>query len=274
VQRARTQLLAMYKVPFGNNYVQGLGEFQFVPRLGTGDQQSPGNVDPPDYGWAFGVKVHMDLDNGMFNDASIRYGGGIANGAESGGRTWETFGLPAADGTYRGAYGLEFVEHFLFNLGPALSLNGFGTAHYSQGARDYVPTAAAVMANPALAAGDARWDLAFGARATYFLTEKLHLNGEATFQTRQDTKVCNAANCNQSLDMGTAAKVAVFPAIVPNGAAGPYHYWDRPEIRLVYLLGFYNQAAQNQLMSTYLKEFGPTNVAQYLGVQTEWWFGF
>jgi hypothetical protein len=162
----------------------------------------------------------------------------------------------------------------LFNLGPVLTVNGFATAHYSQGARDYLPTAMAVMANPALAAGDARWDVAFGARATYFLTEQLHLNGEATFQTRRDLKTCNAANCDQSLDMGTAGKVAVFPAIVPNGKAGPYHYWDRPEIRLVYILGFYNQAAQNQLMSTFLKDYGPTSVAQYLGVQTEWWFGF
>ena len=42
-------------------------------------------------------------------------------------------------------YGIEFVEHFLVNVNPVLTVNGFGTAHYSQGARDYIPTAPASL---------------------------------------------------------------------------------------------------------------------------------
>jgi len=45
------------------------------------------------------VKVHLDLGNNNFSDASARVGNRIANGAESGGSTYQTFGQPSIDGT-------------------------------------------------------------------------------------------------------------------------------------------------------------------------------
>jgi maltoporin len=287
VQRGLTQLTAQYKLPLGKNNVQFLGEFHFVPAMSTGTETNtkaaplPDNIHPADIGYAAGAKLHLDLNNGQFNDTSLRIGGGIANGAASGRRTWETFGLSALDGSYNGAFGLEFVDHFLFNFGSVLSLNGYGMLHYDQGARNYTPVATAPGVGPTVDAsqGDGRLDFAVGARATYYVTDQFHLNAEPSFQIRQDSKVCSntvgaMVVCNQTKDMGMATKLALFASVVPTGKAGPYAYWGRPEMRAVYILGLYNQAAQNQLMSPYLQANGASSTAHYVGLQMEWWIGF
>jgi maltoporin len=282
VQRMNTQVTAQYKLPLGKNNIQFLGEFQFVPALSTGTVSNPhlmptGQVDPFDVGFVGGAKFHMDLDNGQFNDTSLRIGEGIANGAASGRRTWETFGLPNADGSYAGAIGLEFVDHFLLNFGDIATVNGYATAHYNTGARQNLMQAnIPILAPAAVTAADGRIDLAVGARGTYYVTDQFHLNVEPTFQVRQDTRVCTMAspNCDGSRDMGTLLKLSAFASLVPNGRKGPYQYWGRPELRAVYIAGFYNGAAQDQFMSPYLQAYGKTTVAQYVGFQTEWWFGF
>lgn len=253
VQRQRTMFVGQYKVPFGpgTTYVQGLGEFHVVPRSGDATRDAPPNVNPADYGAVGGVKVHLDLGNDNFSDASARIGTRIANGAESGGSTYQTFGQAGGDGTYRGALGIELVEHFMWNVGNTMSVNGYGTLHYSRGSTSYAPEEAPVP--------NSRLDYSVGARVTSYLSDQLHLITEGTFQARKD----------EGRATGTAVKLSVAPTVVPSAERSP---WARPEMRLIYTLGLYNQAAVDQQMSPYTRTIGAEKVAHFLGVRTEWWF--
>jgi maltoporin len=255
VQRQRTMFIAQYSLPFGpgSTFVQGLGELHLVPKSGNQDVLAPKHVNPRDAGWVVGAKLHLDLNNGAFNDASVRFGARIANGAAGGGSTFDTFGAAAEDGTYKDAYGIEVADHFLWNFDKILTLNAYGALNYSKGSLDYTPAA------PAVAAPDSRLHFAVGVRPVLYAHDKFHLATEASFQGRKD----------EGLDMGTAFKVSVVPTIVPTGERT---FWARPHLRLIYTAGFYNQAAVDQLMSPYLKTVGPTKVAHYLGTRAEWWF--
>lgn len=255
VQRERTMFIAQYAVPFGQGttFVQGLGEFHVVPRAGDANRNAPAGVNPADWGAVGGVKLHLDLGAGNFNDASVRVGNRIANGADSGGATYNTFGEPGSDGSYRGALGLELVEHFLWNASDLVSINGYGTLHFSRGSTSYAPVA------PAAVIPNSRLDYSFGARPTFYLSDQLHLITEATFQARKD----------EDRATGTAVKLSVAPTVVPTGERSA---WARPHMRLIYTIGFYNDAAVDQLMSPYLQTMGPGKVAHFLGARTEWWF--
>jgi len=260
VQRERTMFIAQYSVPFGSGstYVQGLGELHVVPR--SRNEQQDASVNPPDWGAVGGVKVHLDLGGEDFSDASVRLGSGIANGAESGGSTYNTFGEPGLDGKYSGALGLEVVEHFMWNVSDIASINGYGTLHFSRGSTDYVaqPDPMDPGAGPVVIPNN-RFDYSFGARPTLYFSDQFHLITEATFQTRKD----------EGLPTGTAVKLSVAPTIVPTGVRSA---WARPEMRLIYTTAIYNQAAVDQRMSPYLQTMGPNKVAHFLGVRTEWWF--
>lgn len=261
VQRERTMFIAQYKVPLGigTSYVQGLGELHVVPKSGDANRDAPAGVNPRDHGAVGGVKLHLDLGNDNFSDGSVRYGSRIANGAESGGSTYATFGQPGLDGTYRGAFGLEIVEHFLWNLDKLVSINGYGTLHFSRGSTSYVGQPSAVDPGALVAVPNNRLDYSFGARGTFYATDQLHVITEATFQARKD----------EGLATGTAVKLSLAPTVVPTGERSA---WARPEMRLIYTLGLYNQAAVDQRMSPYLQTMGPNKVAHFLGARTEWWF--
>lgn len=261
VQRERTMFIAQYSVPLamGTSYVQGLGEFHVVPKSADAKRDAPANVNPTDWGAVGGVKLHLDLGDGNFNDSSVRIGSGIANGAESGGSTYSTFGQAGPDGTYSGALGLEVVEHFLWNVDKLVSINGYGTLHFSRGSSNYAGTPSPTDPAVVVTIPNNRFDYSFGARATGYLSDQLHLIGEATFQTRKD----------EGRATGTAVKLSIAPTVVPTGERSN---WARPEMRLIYTLGLYNQAAVDQLMSPYLQAMGPTKVAHFLGARTEWWF--
>jgi maltoporin len=261
VQRERTMFIAQYSVPLaiGTSYVQGLGEVHVVPKSGDANHEAAAGINPTDYGTVGGVKLHLDLGGGNFNDGSVRVGNRIANGAESGGSTYATFGQPGVDGTYRGALGLEIVEHFLVNVGDLVSVNGYGTLHFSRGSTSYVGQASAQDPSALIAVPNNRLDYSFGARGTFYPTDQLHVITEATFQARKD----------EGRATGTAVKLSIAPTVVPSGERSA---WTRPEMRLIYTLGLYNQAAVDQLMSPYLQTMGPTKVAHFLGARTEWWF--
>ncbi|WP_394824631.1 carbohydrate porin [Pendulispora albinea] len=254
VTRQRTMFVAEYKYLFGpkTSFVQALGELHVVPRSGKQDIQTDAAVNPPDWGAVGGAKVHLDFGGDSFSDTSIRYGTRIANGAESGGSTFDTFGSTAADGTYKGAYGVELVEHFGIDIQRVVGINGYFAAHYSQGTSDLAPSATPRDAN-------ARSDYVVGVRPTIFVTDQFHMITEATFQTRKD----------DGKAQGMAVKLSVVPTIVPSGGRS---MWTRPHIRGIYTLGIYNQAAQDQLMSQFLETVGPTKLAHFVGARTEWWF--
>lgn len=252
-KRLRTILVAEYQQPLNmrTSYVQGLAEAHLVGKSRDEVVEAPAGVNPTDYGLVAGVKLHLDFGNDMFNDTAIRYGNRIADGAASGRSTYDTFGLPGADGKYAGAYGIEFVDHFLVNFDQDLTLNGYTTLNYNQGA-DHV--AAGVVGN------NKRVDFAVGVRPVYYFTDQFRLLTEATFQGRKD----------DDLKMGTAVKLSVAPTLAPSGKRGDF--WARPEIRLIYTLGIYNQAAQDQLMSPFLRTVGPSQIAHFIGTRAEWWY--
>lgn len=254
VRRQRTMFVLQYTQPFsGKNYIKGLGEFHVVPKSGDANRDAPANVNPRDYGWVLGAKLHLDLGHDQFNDFSIRYGRGIANGAASGRSTYDTFGDPARDGTYTGAFGVEVVDHFMWNLGTMASLNGYATFHYDKGASD-IAQAERPGTKP-----DARSDFAVGIRPVAYLHKNFHLMAEATYQVRKD----------EGRDIGTALKLSLVPTIVPIGEPG---FWSRPHIRAIYTFGLYNQGAVEQRMSPYLQTVGATSTAHYFGTRAEWWF--
>ena len=256
-RRLRTMFVAQYALPIGlrTSFVQPLGEVHVVPKSAKGEIDAPPNVNPSDYGWVAGAKLHLDLGGENFNSTSIRYGTRIANGAASGRSTYDTFGLPALDGTYKGAAGVEFVEHFGVQFGQVLALNGYGTLHYDRGARGHAPL---TPDEPP----DTRLDYTVGIRPVAYLHPQFHLMAEATYQARKD----------QGRELGTATKLSIVPTIVPGGKEGEASVWARPHFRLIYTFGYYNEAAMTQLMSPYLQTVGPTRYAHFLGARAEWWF--
>ncbi|MDP4206542.1 MAG: carbohydrate porin, partial [Bacteroidota bacterium] len=83
-----------------------------------------------DYGWVAGIKYSTPLKTfkkGSFNQLSVRYGKGIANGGDNGNtQTWQTYGAPDAQtGKYTNAYSFTAVEHVLLNLTNRFSINGY-----------------------------------------------------------------------------------------------------------------------------------------------------
>ena len=259
VQRERTALIAQYALPFGpgTTYVQGLGELHVVPRARDIERGAAPGVKPRDWGAVGGAKLHLDLGGGAFSDASARIGNRIANGADSGASTYNTFGQPGTDGTYRGAYGVELVEHFQWNIGHVAAVTGYGTLHYTRGSTSYAPATSDVAASGALP--NRRFDYSFGARSTIYLSDELNFLTEATYQLRRD----------DDQTAGRAVRLSVAPTLVPTSERAP---WAAVEIRLIYTTAFYNQAAVDQRMSPYLQTMGPTKVAHFVGVRSEWLF--
>ncbi|WP_394845884.1 carbohydrate porin [Pendulispora brunnea] len=254
--RARTMFIAQYKypLPMRTSFIQALGEFHVVPRSQAQDNGTPANVNPPDWGAVGGLKLHLDFGGDSFSDTSIRYGSRLANGAQSGGATYNTFGNPAENGTYKGAYGVEAIEHFVWDIDKIAGINGYFLLNYSTGSRSDGLDASNAAHN-----ANERLNYAFGIRPIIYVRDDFHLVTEATYQARKD----------ENLAMGSAVKLSVVPTIVP---AGGRSVWSRPHLRAIYTLGIYNQAAQDQLMSPFLRTVGETKLAHYVGVRAEWWF--
>ncbi|MBJ6765788.1 carbohydrate porin [Myxococcaceae bacterium JPH2] len=243
-RRQRTVLVAQYTQAFPNKHsVHLLAEVHSLPQAVTrlGDEQ---RTLPKDVGVVAGVKGHLDLGNGSFNDASVRFGSRIANGSLGGTPTWNTYGLPSESGKYSGAYGVEAVDHFLVNVNPLLSLNGYGILHAGRGASGAV--------------SDRYVEYAVGAQSTLYLHDQFHLVNEASFQGLREGHQ----------KFGTAMKLSIVPTLVPTGKRD---VWARPHLRLFYTLALYNQAAVDRVISPYLQTVGGSKVGHYLGARVEWW---
>lgn len=249
IQRARTAFAAQYALPLPilkeGSKLQFLAEFHVVPEL---HKEHEASVAPTDTGGVVGAKLTLDFGNGNFNQTSIRYGGGIANGTQTyNAQTWYTFGLPDAKGRYTGAYGIEAAEHFLINFGQIASLNGYGLIHASKGGEDRDLATNKVL------------DFATGARLALYAHKQYHLITELQYQGQK----------NGEDPWGTLVKMTVAPTVVPTGEKS---YWARPHMRLIYTAGFYNDHAANAMATPYLQAVGRTKNAHYIGARSEWWF--
>lgn len=247
-QRQRLVFVSQYvhRFPQGEDRAHRLhllAELHVLPAALTRDRSA--EVLPGDYGWVLGAKGVLDFGKGNFNTLAVRYGRGIANGAIGGSSTYSTFGLPNLEGQFNGAYGLEVVEHFVWNASSLFSLNGYGILHLARGGSGLV--------------ADKGFDYILGARSFLYLSDYFQLINEATYQTRKDGDG----------PTGSAVKLSIVPTIVPTGVRS---VWARPHFRVFYTIAFYNQAARDALMSPYLQVFGPKSIAHYIGARVEWWF--
>ena len=133
--RQRMVWIGEHSIKFNNGSVMKLlGEFHSVPA----SSQNASKVYAADNGWVTGVKFNNPLKTplpGSFNQFSVRYGTGIANGGDNGNTfTWATYGAPNEEnGKYTHAYSFTTVEHFLLNLSKNVSVNGYGVFTHSHG---------------------------------------------------------------------------------------------------------------------------------------------
>jgi maltoporin len=248
VRRQRTVLVGQYTqaLPGGHN-AQLLTELHVLPRATAADPEGGDDEQalPSDYGWVAGIKGHFDLGHGSFNDLSVRYGSRIANGGRGGSPTWVTFGDPAEDGRFEGAFGIEVVEHLLVNVNPLLAVNGYGVLHHGKGASGME--------------SDVFTDYAVGAQTTLFLHDQFHLINEGSYQ---------GYRLGDGYPFGNALKLSIAPTLVPGGKRD---VWARPHLRVFYTVAFYDDEAVDKLYSPYLQTVGPKSVGHYLGTRVEWW---
>lgn len=231
-----------------------LGEFHHVAATSAN-----GSVKyPSDNGWVAGIKYSSLFKTplpGSFNQFSIRYGAGIANGGDNGNTwAWATYGPPDADNKYTHAYSFTTVEHFLLNLSRKWSVNGYGVFTQSKGGSPSENMATYFNGTQMY---NHKQDIVVGARMLFYATNWLHLIEEVHYAVRKDGDNPDAAMW----------KFSFAPTIVPLGKRDP---WCRPHIRLVFTLARYNDYAMNNHYSPFLT-INQQRWGTYIGVKTEWW---
>jgi maltoporin len=255
ITRQRTVFVGQYVMPVAEKHsLHLLGEFHLLPANRatiSGTAASPGDI-----GYVAGAKFRADLGNGSFNETALRFGGGIANGAYAGSATWGTYGATNEDGKYAGALGIEFVDHFLYNVNPMFTVNAYAIVQRSQGASGE--------------SEDNAMNFAVGARTFLYLHDQFHLINELSFQG----VALGLPEGVEKPPLPYAVKFSIVPTLVPSGERSA---WARPHLRLIYTLAYYGEGAREAAIagavsSAYMREFGPRTFGHYLGARAEWWF--
>jgi maltoporin len=215
---------------------------------------------PSDIGWVAGIKHVMALPmlhDGSFNQISVRFGQGIANGGDGGmTRTWLTYGAPNLETQkFSKAYSLSITEHFLMNFSNTFALNGYMVYTKSHGAADTDHIAKTYFDREVY---NMKTDFAAGLRSFYYFSNIFHLINEAHYALRKD-------GLN---DPASVLKFSIVPTFVPTGERSA---WARPHFRFIYTIAFYNQFAKENLYSPFLQAVGPKKIGQYFGIRAEWW---
>ncbi|MDO5616304.1 MAG: carbohydrate porin [Cruoricaptor ignavus] len=233
-----------------------LAEFHNLSKSGENSVENY----PSDKGWVFGAKLNSNLKTtlpGSFNQISVRYGTGIANGGEGGNtQTWRTFGAPDAEtNTYKGAYSFTLVEHLLWNMSDKWSFNPYLIYTKSKGGNSSNDKALDYYGREIF---NKKEELNIGIRNTYYFNNWFHILSEIHFASRKDG----------TQDAATMWKFALAPTIVPTAERS---VWARPHIRLIAEVARYNDQAMNTLYSAFLQQSGAKRIGTYLGVRAEWW---
>ncbi|WP_326983639.1 carbohydrate porin [Chryseobacterium sp. MYb264] len=256
IYRQREVFILEHILPFKNNNLKFLAEFHNVDRSGKNSVEQY----PSDHGWVLGVKLNTDLKTklpGSFNQISLRYGTGIANGGDAGNtQTWRTYGAPDEQtGKYNGAYSLTAVEHILLNLSNRWSLNAYAVYTQSKGGSDSNNKAVDYYKRDIF---NKKSEFNTGVRATYYFNNWFHILSELHYAVRKDG----------TQNPASMMKLVLAPTIVPTAERS---VWARPHIRLIAEVSRYNDQAMNLLYSPFLQQSGAKRFGTYLGVRTEWW---
>ncbi len=215
---------------------------------------------PSDIGWVIGAKHVMQLPKflpGSFNQLSLRYGIGIANGGDGGmTRTWLTYGAPNLETQkFTNAYSLTLVEHFMLNFSRSFSLNGYLVYTKSHGAAETDHISETYFGREVY---NRKIDFAVGLRSFYYATDIFHLMNEVHYSSRKD-----GLNSPASV-----LKLSIIPTLVPTAERNA---WARPHFRFIYSIAFYNDFAKDNLYSPYLQAVGKKSIGHYFGIRAEWW---
>lgn len=257
IYRQREVFILEHIIPFNSiNKLKLLAEFHNLNKSGKNSLQQY----PADKGWVLGAKLSTDLKTkikGSFNQISLRYGNGIANGGDSGNtQTWRTYGAPdEVTKTYKGAYSLTAVEHILLNLSNRWSVNAYAVYTKSKGGSDSNNKAIDYYGRDIF---NKKSEFNTGMRATYYFNNWFHILSELHFATRK----------NGGQDQASMTKLVLAPTIVPTAERS---VWARPHIRFITEVSRYNDEAMSQLYSPFLQQSGAKRYGTYFGVRTEWW---
>ena len=190
-------------------------------------------------------------------------GTGIANGPDNDGwssRTFVTYGNSDAFAQYKGAYGINVTESYLYSGSNKYNIEAYAIGRIAKGADHPVVTDSS--------RSNYKWDVSFGTRPTIFLSNKIHLVLEYSFSMREYQQYSNSI-IGVDPGLGTMNKFTIAPTYVPSGIR---NQMTRPHIRLVYAIALYNSVVREYGLSQYYKGHNNGDVGQYLGVKSEWWF--
>ena len=259
--RSRSLFVAEHVIPFDNNKqtIKLLAEYHHLANATPGDTATAYNY-PAEGGWAAGIQHVIFLNTdiaGSSNQASFRYGNGIANGGDGGNsKTWLTYGGPDLNTEkYKKAYSIALVDQLLLNLSPKYSLNAYGIYTKSRGGSDSLNKAPDFFGRQIF---NRKTEYAFGVRNFWYITKRFQLLTELHYANRKDGDQPSA----------TMLKFSIVPTLVPTGKTDP---WARPQLRLIYSIARYNDFASENLYSPYLSNTGPKKIGQYIGFRVEWW---
>ena len=249
-----------------NNMLSLLGEFHRM--AGNEGELTPTPYEndsiilnyPTDYGLVFGARLSTDIGakgSGQFNKLAVRYGARLANGGDGGmSKTFYTYGAPNLDElNFKGAYSLSIVDEIFLNLSEKNALNCYAIFTKSKGAADSDNKALTYLAQEVY---NRKHDLTLGVRNTHFFADKFQLLSELHYSMRKDG----------TDDTYGMTKFSLSPTLVPTGERSA---WARPQLRFVFSLAHYNEAAKNGMYSPYLSYTGPKDWGYYFGVKAEWW---
>lgn len=259
--RGRSMLILEQVIPFDSarQKIKLLGEYHRLADASGQDTISILNY-PAAGGWVLGVKHIINIRtkmNGSFNQSSVRYGYGIANGDDGGNsKTWLTYGAPdLTTNKFNNAYCLSLAEHLLLNVSPRYSFNGYAIYTLNHGAADSSNKAPDYFGREIF---NRKSEYAVGIRNFWYIKKWFHLLTEVHYASRTDG----------DQQAATMLKFSIVPTLVPSAKADP---WSRPHFRLIYSIAKYNQFASDNLYSPFLQEIGHVEWGQYIGIRAEWW---
>lgn len=272
--RQRTVLIAEQDFELNEeNKITVLGEFH---RMADADSQEneagipenpivPENPDiitnfPSDHGFVLGVRLNSQfkgMGTGSFNDFTIRYGSGIANGGDGGvSKTWATYGAPDLDKlNFNGAYSWAIVDQAVLNYNDKNTLHAYVVFTSSKGGADSDHMAKSYFGDEIF---NKKIDFTVGTRNETILSDYFRLLTELHYSQRQD-----GVN-----PVASVVKFSLSPVYVPTGGTST---WARPHLRFVASVARYNDFAKETLYSPYLQYAGAEQWGSYFGVKAEWW---